>query len=84
MSSEPEKKRILFVDDEPNVLSGLRRSLRGQRKLWDMEFAGSGQEALAKADEIHLDAVVTDMRMPGIDGAELLDRIAQRLSLIHI
>ncbi|MEW8027049.1 MAG: response regulator [Candidatus Thiodiazotropha sp.] len=72
------KKRILFVDDEQNVLSGLRRSLRSQRKLWDMEFAGSGQEALAKTDEIHFDAVVTDMRMPGMDGAELLNRIAER------
>ncbi|MES9826254.1 MAG: response regulator [Candidatus Thiodiazotropha endolucinida] len=77
MIGSTEKKKILFVDDEPNVLSGLRRSLRGQRKVWDMEFAGSGQEALTKAEEIRFDAVVTDMRMPGMDGAELLDCIAK-------
>ncbi|MCU7851831.1 MAG: HDOD domain-containing protein [Candidatus Thiodiazotropha sp. (ex Monitilora ramsayi)] len=78
MNESTVKKRILFVDDEQNVLSGLRRSLRNQRKVWDMEFVGSGQDALAKADESHFDAVVTDMRMPGMDGAELLNRIAEK------
>ncbi|MES9834760.1 MAG: response regulator [Candidatus Thiodiazotropha sp. DIVDIV] len=78
MNNPTEKKHILFVDDEPNILSGLRRSLRSQRKLWDMTFVGSGEEALTHADEEHFDAVVTDMRMPGLDGAQLLDRIAQR------
>ncbi|MCU7830114.1 MAG: HDOD domain-containing protein [Candidatus Thiodiazotropha sp. (ex Myrtea sp. 'scaly one' KF741663)] len=77
MNDSSIKKRILFVDDEQNVLSGLRRSLRSQRKEWDMEFVGSGQDALAKADESHFDAVVTDMRMPGMDGAELLNRLAE-------
>ncbi|MCG8017591.1 MAG: response regulator [Candidatus Thiodiazotropha sp. 'RUGA'] len=77
MSQSEDKKRILFVDDESNILSGLRRSLRAYRKHWDMLFVDSGQEALSKADETHIDAVITDMRMPGMDGAQLLDAIAQ-------
>lgn len=77
-NSTENKRSILFVDDEANILSGLRRSLRAHRKLWDMAFAGSGPEALEKADEGHFDAVVTDMRMPGMDGAQLLNRIAER------
>ncbi|PVV23885.1 MAG: hypothetical protein B6D78_02380 [gamma proteobacterium symbiont of Ctena orbiculata] len=78
MSDSNDKKKILFVDDEPNVLSGLRRTLRTQRKVWEMEFVASGQDALAKAAESSFDAVVTDMRMPGMDGAELLNRIAEK------
>lgn len=78
MNHSEDKKRILFVDDEGNILSGLRRSLRACRKQWDMLFVESGQEALSKADETHIDALVTDMRMPGMDGAQLLDRIAER------
>ncbi|MEW8585256.1 MAG: response regulator [Candidatus Thiodiazotropha sp.] len=69
MSASTGKKKILFVDDEPNVLSGLRRTLRDQRKQWEMDFVGAGQEALAKIDEAYYDAVITDMRMPGMDGA---------------
>lgn len=70
------KKRILFVDDELGVLQGLERSLRRQRKAWDMVFVESGREALRQAAERDFDAVVSDMRMPGMDGAELLGRLA--------
>jgi len=70
------KKRILFVDDEQNLLDGLRRALRGQRKEWDMAFVLSGCEALELARKEHFDAVVCDMRMPGMDGIELLNNLA--------
>jgi CheY-like chemotaxis protein len=40
------KKKILFVDDEPSVLSGLERMLRGMRDEWDMSFVESGEKAL--------------------------------------
>lgn len=69
------KKCILFVDDEANILQGLKRTLRPQRKEWDMEFAESGEEALKLIAEKGFDVVVTDMRMPGMDGAELLNEI---------
>lgn len=72
------KPRILFVDDERNVLDGLRRMLRSHRREWDMHFAEGGEEALAQADGAPFDIVVSDMRMPGIDGAQVLCGFAER------
>lgn len=66
------KLRVLFVDDEPNVLQGLRRMLRPQRDEWDMGFASSGAAALAAMRESPYDVIVCDMRMPGMDGAQVL------------
>lgn len=71
------KTRILFVDDEANILAGLRRMLRPQRSVWDMHFANGGAEALELMAQKSFDVVVSDMRMPGIDGAELLSRVAE-------
>ena len=72
------KKRILFVDDEPSVLHALGRMLRRARHEWDMEFAGSGQEALDRLAASAVDVVVSDVRMPGMDGSELLQRVRER------
>src|SRR5215472_5276781 len=71
-------KKILFVDDEPQLLEGLRRLLSPQRKDWDMRFAASGEAALAVMENTEIDVVVTDMRMPGMDGADLLTRVHHR------
>ena len=73
-----DKPTIVFVDDEKGVLDGLRRSLYGQRNEWTMLFANGGLEALAILDAQKVDVVVTDMRMPGMDGAALLDRVRQK------
>ena len=70
-----EKKKIIFVDDEPNILDGLRRMLRSLRNEYDMHFASGGREALAIMEGGRFDVVVSDMRMPGMDGAELLETI---------
>lgn len=70
--------RVLFVDDQPNILDGLRRMLRGLRNEWQMEFAESGLEALALMAEAPFDVVVSDMRMPGMDGSQLLTETMAR------
>ncbi len=68
-------QRILFVDDEPRVLRGLRRSLEELSDTWDMTFVHSGAEALECMAEQAYDVIVSDMRMPGMDGVELLNQV---------
>src|SRR5918912_3063921 len=70
--------RVLFVDDEPRVLDGLRRMLRTKRHQWQMRFAASGAEALAVLAGEPADVLVTDMRMPEMDGAALLAQVRER------
>ncbi|WP_019961989.1 response regulator [Woodsholea maritima] len=73
------KPIVLFVDDEPNVLRALRRMMRKQNDVWDMRFAESGAEALDILVNTPAKAVVSDMRMPGMDGAELLDVVSEAM-----
>ena len=69
--------RVIFVDDEPRVLEGLKRMLRPKRNEWQMTFVGSAQAALDSLRSEPCEVVVTDMRMPGMNGAELLE-VVQR------
>ncbi len=69
---------ILFVDDEPNILEGLQRMLRSMRHDWQMTFAGGGNEALEMLKEKSVDVIVSDMKMPGIDGAKLLMEVREK------
>ncbi len=70
--------KVLFVDDEPYVLEALRDMLRPFRHRWSLSFASSGAEALAALDRAQTDMVITDMRMPGMDGAALLKELRLR------
>jgi len=71
------KPAILFVDDEENVLLGLKRMLRGRRNDWTLAFANGGREALDYLSKNPAAVVVSDMRMPGMDGATLLSRVRE-------
>ena len=73
-----DKRSILFVDDEPNILDGLRRMLRSMRKEFELCFAQNALEALEMMEKGEFDVVVSDMRMPGMDGADLLTEIQKR------
>ena len=68
---------ILFVDDEPRIIQSHQRSFR-KKKEWDLFFAESGKEALEILSKNNIDAVVTDMRMPVMDGATLLKIITEK------
>jgi HD-like signal output (HDOD) protein/CheY-like chemotaxis protein len=69
------KTRVLFVDDEPSILDGLRNVLRRQRHDWDMAFAVGAGAALDELERQPADVVVSDMCMPDMDGAALLERV---------
>jgi len=71
-------KRILFVDDEPKILEGLQRTLRAQRHEWEVAFASGGDAALTMLAAAPFDVVVSDMRMPGMDGAAVLETVRQQ------
>jgi HD-like signal output (HDOD) protein/CheY-like chemotaxis protein len=72
-------KRILFVDDERNVLDGIRRMMHGDRGHWEMKYAVGGEEALRAFDGGDgFDVIVSDMLMPGVNGVELLQTVRER------
>jgi len=68
-------KRILFVDDDPRILHGIKRMLYATRGEWELDFAEGGEAALCVLEAKQFDVVVSDIRMPGMDGATLLAKI---------
>lgn len=70
---------VLFVDDEKQILRGLERMLDAAEEEWDAEFASCGEEALERLRaNTDIDTVVTDMKMPGMNGGQLLAIISQK------
>lgn len=70
--------QVMFVDDESRVLSGIERAIMLQDIDWECRFANSGPEALTMLEDTPADVVVSDMRMPFMDGAELLAQVRNR------
>ena len=73
-----DKETILFVDDEPRVLAGIRRMLHSMRNEWDVSFANGGAEALEMLAQKPFSVIVSDMRMPGMTGVQLLEEVRSR------
>ena len=69
------RTRILFVDDEVTLLRLMKLGMRSMANEWDMHFVESAEEALKLINLQPFDVVITDMRMPGMNGAQLLNRI---------
>ena len=78
MPPPPGRLKILFVDDEQEVLNGLRCTLRAERGRWDLHWARGPFAALELLDREGFDVVVSDMRMPELDGASLLQEVRLR------
>lgn len=76
--SEKRKRRILFVDDEPLVLKGLQRTLRKMRHQWELTFTNSGHKALEILGRKPVDVIVSDLRMPKMDGGRLLAEVKRQ------
>ncbi|MBK6685750.1 MAG: HDOD domain-containing protein [Deltaproteobacteria bacterium] len=70
--------RVLLVDDELRVVEGLNRMLYAIAPDWEVETASSGAEALARLAEVTCDVVISDMMMPLMSGAELLEKVRER------
>ena len=73
--SEPSKAHILCVDDEPRVVEGLVLHLR---RDYNVHIALSGEEALARLADFAFDIIVTDLRLPGVDGRAVLEAAFER------
>lgn len=80
-----DKLRVLFVNDEPSVLEGIKVQLRKERNRWDVDFAESGEAGLGVLELRPFDVVVSDVRMPRMDGGEFLRQVKNRFpSIVRI
>ncbi len=77
-------RKVLIVDDDPEVLNSLRKELSKDSDFYQVEFVSSGKEALEKLEEEDYDLLITDIRMPGMDGVELLVEILNRGKWVHV
>lgn len=75
---------VLIVDDEAMFLSSLRRMLRQQERPWRCQFVSSVPEARDLVDRGGIDVVVTDLKMPDIDGLQLLDSLKRNPGTKHM
>ena len=78
----PEEIRLLIVDDEEDFLDVISQRL--QSRGFDVTTAGSGQDALEAAAKSDFDTALVDLKMPGMDGEELIKRLKEHDATIEI
>jgi HD-like signal output (HDOD) protein/ActR/RegA family two-component response regulator len=71
-------RRVVLVDDDQRVLDELRAALSGTHDAWETEYVRGGEAALAEFDRGPVDVIVTDMRMPEMNGETLLAHVQAR------
>jgi putative two-component system response regulator len=71
------KKQILVVDDDQGILESLRRALHRHDEEWSVTYASQPEAAWEQLLDATFDAVVADVKMPGLSGMELLERMQQ-------
>ena len=71
------KKSILFVDDEASLLELYPLAFEGEKERWNIQIAPGGIQALSIMERGTVDVLVSDMRMPGMDGARLLQEVVR-------
>ncbi|HLD50275.1 MAG TPA: response regulator [bacterium] len=77
MPDGPEKLRVLIIDDSPPLIQTIGNLLR--RQGYQVDTAASGEEGVQKAREFTYHLVISDIRMPGIDGIETVKLIQQEV-----
>jgi DNA-binding NarL/FixJ family response regulator len=75
----PRLPRVAFIDDDADLLAGLRRALRGLNLGWDTSFHSASRPALEALVEAPVDVVVVDIRMPDLSGVEVAAELARRV-----
>ncbi|HNX60774.1 MAG TPA: response regulator [Spirochaetota bacterium] len=74
--------RIIIVDDDPNLISGLRRSLFEKSSDWDIYYTETAQDAIKQLSAGTYDLIITDYKMPGMNGLELLSHVKEKFPAV--
>lgn len=78
MGAKETLKRVLIVDDEEDMVWSLRQNINNELLQVEIFTAASGEEALSVLSSNHIDLVLTDIRMPGMSGLDLLLEVKNR------
>ena len=71
-------RKILIVDDEPHLSQELRCMLGAMCNDWNIDYSNNGPDALRRLESEDVDVIVSEMRMSGMDGKELLTQVREK------